>query len=118
MTVAALSAPVLNSTTFAAPSVPTFVDDLSFTLGNSYPNTGPTVGFAGLQAMLALAASAPRRIVEVLNPIDLSGYVVLWDQVRQTLRVFTGAAAASPLTEVANAVDLSAVTVRLRILSE
>lgn len=108
----------LKSTAFAAPSTPTFVDDFAFTLGNSYPNTGGTVGFPGLPALLSAACGAPRTIVDFLGMADPSGYVLVWDQDRQTVRVFTGAAAASPLTEVVNAVDLSGVSVRVRILSQ
>lgn len=122
----AISGTVVNASYFQAPSVPTFVDDVSFALDASYPTNGYPGLPAALQAALATTpyaypynAQSSRQIVEILTPVDLSGYVVCWDQVHQTVRLFTSnGASPNALLEVPTATDLHLITLRLRILSQ
>jgi hypothetical protein len=116
----AIGTPVISGSYFQAPSVPTFVDDVSFALDSSYPALGyPGLPLA-LQKALAGAYSqgqSARAIVEILTPVDLSGYVVAWDAVNQTVRLFASNST-SALAEVATGTNLSTITLRLRILSQ
>lgn len=111
-------------TAFAAPSEATFVDDINVPLDASYPAGGYTGLALLLQKALASSpyaypfnAQSPRTIVEVITAVDLSGYAVAWDALHQTLRLFTSAAAGSPLAEVVTGTDLHLVTLRIRVLS-
>lgn len=102
------------ATNFAAPSVPTFVDDVTFALDASYP----AGGYAGLNTLLNAATGSNRTVVEVLTSVDLSGYVPTWDAAAGKLRLFTSnGAGPAPLAEVVTATDLHTVTLRLRVLS-
>ena len=121
-----IGTPTVNATYFAQPSVPTFVDDVSFALDASYPALGYTGLPLALQKALASSpyaypynAQSPRQIVEILTSIDLSGYVVAWDQVNQTVRLYTSnGASPNALLEVPTSTDLHLVTLRLRVLSQ
>lgn len=116
----------VNNSYFQAPSVPSFVDDVSFALDNSYPAGGYTGLAALLQAALASGATYPfvqagssRQIVDILTSIDLSGYAVAWDAAHSTIRLFTSnGASPGPLLEVPTGTNLSAVTLRLRVISQ
>lgn len=112
---ASLAGPaVLNVSDFQAPSVPTFVDDISVPLDAAYP----TGGYGGLEALLQAQTKDKRAIVEVLTPVALSGHFVAWDAANKKLKLFTCGGAAAVAAEVANNTDLSAVTLRLRVLSQ
>ncbi len=118
----AIGTPVINGSYFQAPSVPTFVDDVSFALDSSYPALGYTGLPLALQKALAGTYSqgqSARTIVEILTPVDLSGYVVAWDAVNQTVRLYTSnGASPGALLEVPTATNLSTITLRLRLLSQ
>lgn len=117
-----LGTPTINGSYFQAPSQPTFVDDISFALDASYPANGYTGLPAALQAAFQSASypfpgQQPRTIVDILGQADLSGYVAVWDQVHQSVRIFQCASAGNPLAEVTPGTDLHTVTLRLRVLS-
>jgi hypothetical protein len=126
----ALAVTAVNASAFGAPSVPTFVEDLSISLDASYPSNGTTTfGYANLAAALQVAlqpspaaypypGQQPRTIVDILGCADLSGYVPIWDAAHQTLRIFQSAGSAAPLAEVTNGTDLHLTTLRLRVLSQ
>jgi len=105
---------VLNNQRFVAPSVPTYVDDISVPLDNSYP----TGGYTGLETKLQGLTGDKRSIVDVLTAVDMgSGLFVSWDAANKKLKLFwghTGQAA----DEVTAATDLHTITLRLRVLSE
>lgn len=105
---------VLNTTQFESTSVPVFVDDISVPLDSSYP----TGGYLGLEAILQAKTKDKREIVEVLTSVTTTGHLVAWDAAAKKLKISTCAGSAAVATEVTAATDLSAVTLRLRVLSK
>lgn len=80
------------------------------TLDNSYPTGGYSLPVTN-------AALALRNAIHDIRPgVSTNGYVVNYIPSTGKLKVFRiGGSLTAPLTEVANAVDLSAETVRLRV---
>ena len=110
----ALGTPTKNTGSGGAASEPLYVDDISFALDNSYP----AGGYPGLEAKLRVLTGDKRTIVDVLTAVDLSGHAVAWDFANGKLKLFRSGGANAVLAEVVAAVDLSAVTLRLRVASK
>ncbi len=106
---------VLNVSRFESASDPTYVADVSVPLDNSYP----AGGYLGLQALIqAKMPGIQGTIVEVLTALDAgSGLLVAWDAANAKLKLFWSATGAAAV-QVTTATDLSAITLRLRILLE
>ena len=109
----------------AGPTIVLISGGLDLSIGSIFVLIAVVIGLllnahapVAVVVVLSLAVGAPRQIVEILTPVDLSGYVVAWDQVAQKVRIFTGAAAQSPLAEINAAADLHLTTLRLRVLSQ
>ena len=86
---------------------------ISFT-GPAYPNTGATIGAPGLAAGLKSLIKTDPTILAVILEGPGVGYTVQYNSATDKLRIFD---VATPFAEVANTVDLSAVTFRATIIS-
>lgn len=94
---------------------PVFFDRISFAADGSYP----TGGTAAFQAAVQAKTGVGRAIVAII-PQDCGGYVPVYDQANDKLKVYYGdydPAAAGPMVEVPNATNLSAVTFNLVVIS-
>lgn len=107
-----LVAPPVNGGNAA--SEPLFTEEVSLVGDAAYP----TGGTAGLQVAYRAKgdAQAFRTIVAVL-PLDCKGYIPGWDSAAGKLKFYQSAGSAAPGGEVPNATDLSAVTMKLLIVS-
>ncbi len=116
-TLALVAAPINGGN---SASEPLFNEEVSLVGDAAYP-TGGTSGLQAAYQALGLAQSM-RTIVGV-QPIDCKGYIPAWDSTNGKLKFYQigaldgNAANAGPLTEVANATDLHAVTFKLLITS-
>ncbi len=91
------------------PSAPSFADALSFAGDGAYP-TGGTAGFAAL----VQAKSGDTRQPYAVIPVGLNGgYNAIYDLANDKLLVEVKSSG----VEVANAVDLSATTFKVVVLS-
>lgn len=82
---------------------------VSFAGDSAYP-TGGTAGFTAL--VNAVSPKEAFTVIGVLNA-DAGGYMPVYDDVNDKLKVYRVGAINSPMAEVPNATDLSAVTFRL-----
>ena len=119
----ALGAMTMNTQEGGRPSAPLYLLDLSFALDGAYP-TGGTTGFSALVAAAARAATppftdsfAPADVFGIL-PLDAGGYVLAYNKTTDALKVYQCAASGNPMTEVPNATNLSAVTVRVVVIHQ
>lgn len=97
-----------------APSAPLFVDRISFAGDAAYPTGG-----MALEALFQAAVKSGRKIIGVV-PNDCGGYIPAYVPSTGKLLVYRGDndnAGDAPAVEVANAVNLSAVTFNLVVLS-
>lgn len=95
------------------PAAPTFVDRVSFLGDGSYP-TGGTAGFAAKLQALAKDGRAPIAVIGQ----DCGGYVPVYDEANDKLKVYKSAGSAIALAEVANAADLSGTTFNVIVISQ
>lgn len=108
----------LNNETGGRPSAPVYQLDLSIVLDTSYP-TGGYTGFSTMVAAAARAATPPlpdtfaAADVYGIKILDCAGYVPAYDKTNDKLKLYWCAGAGAPMTEVTNATNLSAVTLRL-----
>lgn len=99
---------------------PVFHDVVTLVGEASYAAGGST----GLQTKLRALTGAAGRTIKAVIALDGKGYVLSWDVADSKLKVYRigaldgNAASAGPLTEVADAVDLSGVTFTLLVISE
>ena len=111
MSTAGLSSVAVNSAVGdqgAQPSAPTFFDLLTFQGDGIYP-TGGTPGFAAIVQGLFDDSRTPIAVISQ----DCGAYRAVYDQVNDKLKVVTSANA-----EVASAVDLSATTFHVLVISQ
>lgn len=93
---------------------PVFMDVVQFAGDNAYPTGG-----TALTAALVAAIGASRNILAVL-PVDCGGYVPVFDAATGKLKFLYGDnnnAADGPAIEVPNTTDLSAVTMKVLVVS-
>lgn len=97
-----------------------FFDHITLVGDGAYPTGGST----GLQTKLRALTGAAGRTIKTVLAVDCKGYVPGWDAVNSKLKFYRigaldgNAASAGPLSEVADAFDLSGVTFELLIISE
>lgn len=93
---------------------PVFMDVVQFAGDNAYPTGGTAFSVA-----LAAAIGAGRNVLAVL-PVDCAGYVPAYDAATGKLKFYYGDnnnAGDGPAIEVPNATDLSAVTMKVLVVS-
>lgn len=106
----ALGAMVSNSA--AAAQGPIFFDTVTVVGDSTYPTSGST----GLQAKLQTLRGDGRVIINVMVA-DAAGYMVGYNALTDRLAVYNQDAGGA-LAEVANTTDLSAVSLKLVIVSK
>lgn len=102
-------------------TAPIFVDHLAFAGDGAYP-TGGTADFEGLflAALEAAGRHSPGREILSISQVDVSGYVLRYDDANDKLMVFysNSDAADGPLIEVPNATDLSGQAFKVIVYSK
>lgn len=96
---------------------PVCFDVLSFAGDSSYP-TGGTDAFEGL---LETALNYQGRKILAVVPIECGGYIPQWDAATGKLKMYYGDnnnASDGALIEVPNTTNLSAVTMKLLVISK
>lgn len=94
------------------PKAPSFVDRIQFTGDTAYP----TGGTAGFKASLQKVTKDLRTPFAVLGQ-DCGGYVPVYDEANDKLKVFWCAGNGAPMSEVTNATNLGAVTFNIVVFS-
>lgn len=101
------------------PNAPTFQAPLYFNrlqfLGDAAYPTGGTPSFSEM-VMTALARGPLGQVVAVIT-CDCGGYVVSYDPVHDTLKVWQSGIANAPLVEVPAATNLSAILFTVMVFS-
>ena len=88
-------------------------------LDGSYPNPGPTGGYALTPQQLGFGSNGTIFAVFCTMSKAASGFLIGWDYTNGKLQVFDGSGAANALMhEVANATALSAIVARLLVFGK